>query len=159
MQSATPDRSRKASDPALTPTNGRISKTRTPSKASFRVSQSEVSQNEPTKTNDRLQGLEIILKRYGGDAPSRPLTSSKSTPLPTSQRLRLTASARRPIEEDNPFNPARVSRGGVPGSNHATRDDDRRRPSNPIQRTHTMVNEGSVERYGATVERRSMHVR
>jgi hypothetical protein len=151
--------SRKGLDLVLAHANDGISSSRTPPKASSHASRSVASQDKSTKTNSRLQGLEMILQRYGGDAPSCPLTTSKSTPLPTSQRLRLTASARRPIEEDNPFNPARVSRRGVHGHNLATRDDSRRGPSNPIQRTYTMTNEGRGERHGANSESRSTQVR
>ena len=145
----------------LVPThaNHGIPSSRTPLKASSRVSQSEVSQNNSAKMDSRLQGLEMILRRYGGDAPSRPLTNSKSNPIPTSQRLRLTASAQRPIEEDNPFNPARVSRRGNRGLNVATTDDSRSRPSNPIQRTYTTPSEWSGERYDANSGIRSAQVR
>jgi hypothetical protein len=149
----------KAPNVVLAHANDGTSRSRAPPKASSRASQSEASKDKSTKTNSRLQGLEMILRRYGGDAPSRPLTTSKSTPLPTSQRLRLTASARRPIEEDNPFNPARVSRRGVHGHSLATRDNSRRGPSNSIQRSYTMASEGRGERHGANSESRSTQVR
>jgi hypothetical protein len=117
----------------------------------------ETQRGQSTETDQRSQGLSIILRRYGGNMQDRTLQASTSLSLPFSQRLRSMSSSRRPIEEDSPLNPIiRVDQGRRFSTTIVTRSG-RERPSNPIRRIQTLSYGPTSERDWLLEERRSIN--